>query len=211
MRPREKTGGKASKTQRPKTVKRRNTPNSVAPDEVTDVARLTRERDEARSSSRRPPPRLLKVISLFEDASPRVTAKCHQFLIGSPIDIPSKTIVISRTDVDSESDPTIPDITCLAVTNNGRRSNALPNRLPSTKKPEATPPSDLWDLISTRPTRRAWTSPVFTQCVGLCALVPNIAMDRTPAPKVLLVYKLSIPVNPKKDQADETRRVLREM
>ena len=47
MRPREKTGGKASKTQRPKTLKRRNTPNSVAPDEVTDVARLTRERDEA--------------------------------------------------------------------------------------------------------------------------------------------------------------------
>ena len=47
MRPREKTGGKASKTQRPKTLKRRNTPNSVAPDEVTGVARLTRERDEA--------------------------------------------------------------------------------------------------------------------------------------------------------------------
>ena len=47
MRPREKTGGKASKTQRPKTLKRRNTPNSVAPDEVTDVARLTRERNEA--------------------------------------------------------------------------------------------------------------------------------------------------------------------
>ena len=47
MRPREKAGGKASKTQRPKTLKRRNTPSSVAPDEVTDVARLTRERDEA--------------------------------------------------------------------------------------------------------------------------------------------------------------------
>ncbi len=47
MRPREKTGGKASKTQRSKTLKRRNTPNSVAPDEVTGVARLTRERDEA--------------------------------------------------------------------------------------------------------------------------------------------------------------------
>ena len=47
MRPREKTRGKASKTQRPKTLKRRNTPNSVAPDEITDVARLTRERDEA--------------------------------------------------------------------------------------------------------------------------------------------------------------------
>ncbi|MGA7665179.1 MAG: GAF domain-containing protein [Pseudolabrys sp.] len=48
MRPREKIGAKASKTQRPKTLKRRNTPNSVAPDEVTDVARLIRERDEAR-------------------------------------------------------------------------------------------------------------------------------------------------------------------
>jgi hypothetical protein len=47
MRPREKTGGKALKTQRPKTLKRRNTPNSVVSDEVTDVARLTRERDEA--------------------------------------------------------------------------------------------------------------------------------------------------------------------
>jgi hypothetical protein len=39
--------GKAAKTQRPKTLKRRNAPNSVAPDEVTGVARLTRERDEA--------------------------------------------------------------------------------------------------------------------------------------------------------------------
>jgi GAF domain-containing protein len=39
--------GKAAKKQRPKTLKRRNTPNSVAPDELTDVARLTRERDEA--------------------------------------------------------------------------------------------------------------------------------------------------------------------
>ena len=48
MRRRDKTGGKAAKMQRPRTVKRRNTPNSVAPDEVTDVARLTRERDEAR-------------------------------------------------------------------------------------------------------------------------------------------------------------------
>ena len=48
MRRRDKAGGKAAKTQRPKTLKRRNAPNSVAPDEVTDVARLTRERDEAR-------------------------------------------------------------------------------------------------------------------------------------------------------------------
>ena len=47
MRRRSSTGGKASKTQRPKTLQRRNTPSSVAPDEVTDVARLTRERDEA--------------------------------------------------------------------------------------------------------------------------------------------------------------------
>ena len=48
MRRRDKTGGKAAKTQRHKTLKRRNAPNSVAPDKVTDVARLTRERDEAR-------------------------------------------------------------------------------------------------------------------------------------------------------------------
>ena len=47
MRRPDKAGGKAAKTQRPKTLKRRNAPNSVAPDEVTDVARLTRERDEA--------------------------------------------------------------------------------------------------------------------------------------------------------------------
>ena len=47
MRRRSKTGGKTAKTQRPKTLTRRNTPNSVAPEEVTDVARLTRERDEA--------------------------------------------------------------------------------------------------------------------------------------------------------------------
>ena len=39
--------GKVAKKQRPKTLKRRNAPNSVAPDEVTGVARLTRERDEA--------------------------------------------------------------------------------------------------------------------------------------------------------------------
>ena len=48
MRRRDKTGGKAAKAERPKTLRRRTTPNSVAPDEVTDVARLTRERDEAR-------------------------------------------------------------------------------------------------------------------------------------------------------------------
>ena len=47
MRRRGKTGGQTATTQRPKTLKRHNTPNSVAPDEVTDVARLTRERDEA--------------------------------------------------------------------------------------------------------------------------------------------------------------------
>ena len=47
MRRRGKTGGKTAKTQRPRTLKRRNTPNSVAPEEATDVARLTRERDEA--------------------------------------------------------------------------------------------------------------------------------------------------------------------
>ena len=47
MRRRGKTGGKAPKTQHPRTLKRRNTPSSVAPNEVTDVARLIRERDEA--------------------------------------------------------------------------------------------------------------------------------------------------------------------
>ena len=47
MRPREKTGGKEPKTQRPRTLKRRDARSSVAADEVTDVARLTRERDEA--------------------------------------------------------------------------------------------------------------------------------------------------------------------
>ena len=47
MRRPDKAGGKAAKTQRRRTLKRRNTPSSVAPDEVTDVARLTRERDEA--------------------------------------------------------------------------------------------------------------------------------------------------------------------
>ena len=47
MRPRDKTGGKALKTQRPRTLKRRDAPSSVAADEAPDVARLTRERDEA--------------------------------------------------------------------------------------------------------------------------------------------------------------------
>ena len=50
MRRRDKAGGKAVKTQRPKTLKRRNTPKCcrrIPADEVTDVARLTRERDEA--------------------------------------------------------------------------------------------------------------------------------------------------------------------
>ena len=48
MRPRDKADDKATKTQRRKTLKRRDAPNCVAPDEVTDVARLTSERDEAR-------------------------------------------------------------------------------------------------------------------------------------------------------------------
>ena len=47
MRPRDKTGGKALKTQRPRTLKRRDAPSSVAADEAPDVARLTREREEA--------------------------------------------------------------------------------------------------------------------------------------------------------------------
>jgi GAF domain-containing protein len=48
MRRRDKTGDNAIKTQRRKTLKLRNAPNSVTPDELTDVAQLTRERDEAR-------------------------------------------------------------------------------------------------------------------------------------------------------------------
>ena len=48
MQRRDKAGGKKAKTQRHKTLKRPNAPNSVAPDEVTNVTRLTRERDEAR-------------------------------------------------------------------------------------------------------------------------------------------------------------------
>ena len=47
MRRRSKIGGKVVKTQRRKTLKRRNTPSSVAAHEVTDVARFTHERDEA--------------------------------------------------------------------------------------------------------------------------------------------------------------------
>ena len=57
MRRRDKAGGKAAKVLRSKTLKRRNAPktalrsSSFAPEKVTDVARLTRERDEARWSS----------------------------------------------------------------------------------------------------------------------------------------------------------------
>ena len=53
MRQRDKAGGKAVKTQRPKTLKRRNAPKtarhsgSLATDKETNIARLTRERDEA--------------------------------------------------------------------------------------------------------------------------------------------------------------------
>jgi class 3 adenylate cyclase len=53
MRRRDKTGGKVTKTQRPKTLKRRNAPkaagsrSSLAIGKETNVAQLTRERDEA--------------------------------------------------------------------------------------------------------------------------------------------------------------------
>ena len=53
MRRRDKTGGKAAKTQRPKTLKRRNAPKTtrrrsrLASSKETNDARLTRERDEA--------------------------------------------------------------------------------------------------------------------------------------------------------------------
>jgi two-component system NtrC family sensor kinase len=47
MRRHNKTGGKAPKAQRPRTLKRRNTASSATSNEVRDVARLARERDEA--------------------------------------------------------------------------------------------------------------------------------------------------------------------
>src|SRR6266498_1673460 len=53
MRQRGKAGGRAAKAQRPKTLKRRNAPKtarhsgSLATGKETNVARLTRERDEA--------------------------------------------------------------------------------------------------------------------------------------------------------------------
>ena len=53
MRQRDKTGGKSAKTQRHPTLRRRNAPktarrsSSLAASKETNVARLTRERDEA--------------------------------------------------------------------------------------------------------------------------------------------------------------------
>ena len=53
MRRRDKAGGKAAKTQRPKTLKRRNAPktarrhSALAAGKETNTARLARERDEA--------------------------------------------------------------------------------------------------------------------------------------------------------------------
>src|SRR5690349_15119390 len=58
MRRRDKTGGKAAKMQRHKMLKRRHAPktarrrSSTAADKETNVAGLTRERDEAREQQR---------------------------------------------------------------------------------------------------------------------------------------------------------------
>ena len=68
MRRRDKTGGKAAKTQRPKTLKRRNAtkparrPTCLATGEETNAARLTRELQEAREQQTATS-EVLKVIS----------------------------------------------------------------------------------------------------------------------------------------------------
>src|SRR5260370_33157980 len=66
MRPRDKAGGKAAKTQRPKTLKGHNKTarvrSSRIPRKETNVARLTRERDEA-LEQRTATADVLKVIS----------------------------------------------------------------------------------------------------------------------------------------------------
>ena len=56
MRQPDKTGGKKAKTQRRKTLKRRNVPKAeLAAGKETNVEQLTRERDEALEQRRRPP------------------------------------------------------------------------------------------------------------------------------------------------------------
>ena len=68
MRRRDKTGGKAAKVQRPKTLKRRNAPKilqrgiSLAISEETNVEQLTRELAEAREREAATA-EVLKVIS----------------------------------------------------------------------------------------------------------------------------------------------------
>src|SRR4029453_5742117 len=71
MRRRGNPGGKAAKAQRPRTLKRRNTPSSVAPNEVTDVARLTRERDKALEQLTATS-EVLKIVSASPDDLERV-------------------------------------------------------------------------------------------------------------------------------------------
>ena len=71
MRRRGNPGGKAAKAQRPRTLKRRNTPSSVAPNEVTDAARLTHERDEALEQFTATS-EVLKIVSASPDDLDRV-------------------------------------------------------------------------------------------------------------------------------------------